>query len=60
MSLSSGRTEIDSRCATATIGAPTPGNWVFTADRGDFGREPALTRAAEPSVILYVESRWRC
>jgi predicted nuclease of predicted toxin-antitoxin system len=32
--------------------AAVDGFTLVTADRGDFGRELALTRAAEPSVIL--------
>lgn len=32
--------------------AATDGLVLITADRGDFGRELALTRAVEPSVIL--------
>jgi predicted nuclease of predicted toxin-antitoxin system len=32
--------------------AATEGLTLITADRGDFGRELALTRAVEPSVVL--------
>ena len=32
--------------------AATDGRTLVTADRADFGRELALTRAVEPSVIL--------
>jgi predicted nuclease of predicted toxin-antitoxin system len=32
--------------------AVSDGLTLITADRGDFGRELALTRAVEPSVIL--------
>jgi predicted nuclease of predicted toxin-antitoxin system len=32
--------------------AAADGLTLITADRGDFGRELALTRAVEPSVIL--------
>jgi predicted nuclease of predicted toxin-antitoxin system len=33
--------------------AATQGLTLITADRGDFGRELALTRALAPSVILF-------
>lgn len=32
--------------------AATEGLTLITADRGDFGRELALTRAVEPSVVV--------